>query len=116
MNRGAAFRIVRIVAAFFLGVSALRHVVLAIEGDPSVSRHWLFVALNLGLAALLVRWPRQALYATALLAIQQEYSHGTALLESMRGPGAFDFASLAVCLFFPALIAVLFAESRYSKR
>ncbi|MGH7330475.1 MAG: hypothetical protein ACREJX_19170 [Polyangiaceae bacterium] len=106
------FHYARWVAAAFLGVSAIRHVVLAIQGDPSVARHWLFVAVNFGLALLLVRWPRPALYATLLLSVQQEYSHGSALLESMRGPGPFDFASLAVCIFFPALLVLLTLERR----
>ena len=99
-----------------MGVSAARHAWLAIEGDPSVARHEVFVAINLGLAILLARWPRQALYGAALLSIQQMYSHGSALVASIRGPGPFDFSSLAVCLFFPTLIALLVTERRYSNR
>ncbi len=112
MNRPELFRLARVVAAIFLVVSGVRHVVLAVEGDPSVPRHWLFVGINLGLALLLVRWPKAALYATALLSIQQMASHGTALVRSIEAPGPVDVASLAVCLFFPALIAILVVERR----
>ena len=110
------FRGARLVAAIALIVSATRHVTLALQGDASVARHWLFVAINVGLAVLLVRWPRAALYATVILSLQQMYSHGTELFRSIEGPGPFDFASLAVCLFFPALIALLVLERRHSNR
>ena len=112
MTKARAIAIARFVAALFLGVSAIRHIVLAIQGDASVARHWLFVAINLGLAILLVRWPKTALYATAILSVQQLYSHGTELVKSIEGPGPFDYASLGVCLFFPALIVLLVMENR----
>jgi hypothetical protein len=106
------FRIVRAIAAALLAVSAIRHTWLALHGDESVPRHWLFVGINVGLAILLVRSRRWALPATLLLSIQQMWSHGTELVRSIHGPGPFDWSSLGVCVFFPVLIVVLALERR----
>lgn len=106
------YRAARFFAAALLCVTAANHARLAVAGEPSVARHWLFVDINLALAVVLVRFPRRALVATSLLMVQQMVSHGTDLVRSMRGPGPMDLASLAVCLFFPALVTVLALERR----
>lgn len=110
------YRRLRSVAALLLVVSATNHARLALAGDPSVPRHVLFVAINLALAVMLVRFPRYALVATSVLLLQQMTSHGSDLVRSMRGPGPLDLASLAVCLFFPALVTVLVLERRAARR
>lgn len=104
------FRAVRLVSAGALLLTAVRHVVLALRGDPGVARHWVFVGINVGLAALLVLRPRWAFFPALVLTFQQLWSHGQSLGESFNGSAPLDLPSLAVCLFFPTLVTVLFIE------
>jgi hypothetical protein len=105
-------RIARNVCAALLAVTAVNHARLAAQGAGNVTRHEVFVGLNLALAALLVARPRWALVPTALLSLQQLWSHGSDLLVSIRGPGPFDWASVGVLVFFPALLTLLVVERR----
>lgn len=105
-------RIGRILCAALLVVTAVNHARLAAQGAGNVARHELFVGLNLALAALLVARPRWALVPTAALSVQQLWSHGSDLLASARGPGPFDWASVGVLVFFPALLTLLVVERR----
>jgi hypothetical protein len=102
--------------AVLLAITAVNHGRLAAAGAGNVLRHEVFVGLNLGLAALLVLRPRWALVPTVLLSLQQLSSHGSDLLDSIRGPGPFDWASVGVLLFFPALITLLGFERRTASR
>ena len=105
-------RLARLTCAGLLVVAATSHARLAAAGGAHVLRHELFVGLNLALATLLVLRPRWALLPTALLSIQQLSSHGSDLVDSVRGPGPFDWASLGVLVFFPALLTLLVVERR----
>lgn len=102
----------RFACAALLALTALNHARLAAAGAGSVARHELFVGLNLALAALLLLRPRWALLPTVVLSAQQLFSHGSDLLASLRGPGPFDWASLGVLVFFPALVTLLVVERR----
>lgn len=102
----------RLVCAALLAITAANHARLAWAGAGNVARHELFVALNLGLALLLVLRPRWALVPAALLSLQQLSSHGSDLAFSLRGPGPVDWASVLVLLFFPALLTLLVVERR----
>ena len=103
----------RVLFALLLAVTAVNHARLAATGAPANStRHAVFVGLNLGLAGLLVARPGWALVPAALLAVQQLYSHGSDLLASVREPGPFDWASVGVLVFFPALLTLLVVERR----
>jgi hypothetical protein len=106
------FRVVRIVSALLLAGVAVLHVTQALAAGPSAARHWLFVGLNLGLAALLVWRHRWAFWPALALSIQQVASHGLELSDSFLGTVPLDWQSLAVCLFFPTLVTVLFIERR----
>jgi hypothetical protein len=106
------YRYSRIIAAALLVATALFHVVLAVRGDGSVVRHAVFVVINLGLAAVLVVRPRWAFFPALVLTFQQLWSHGEALSDSFVGSGKLDWVSLAVCLFFPTLVTILFMERR----
>src|SRR4051812_30338978 len=103
---------IRRLAASVLTLVAIRHVVLAITGQGDVVRHWVFVGINLGLAALLVLRPRWAFWASIAVGAQQMYSHGLDLSRSFLGSATLDWPSLAVCLFFPTLVTMLFIERR----
>jgi hypothetical protein len=83
---------------------------LAFAREGSVTRHWVFVLVNVALAALLVWRPRWAFYPALALTGQQLWSHGQTLSESFVGTAPLDWASLAVCLFFPTLVTILFIE------
>lgn len=109
-SRTGVYRAVRIASAALLVGTAVRHVVLAMRGDGDVMRHWLFVPINVALAALLVYRPRWAFYPALALAIQQTWSHGLDLSRSFLGTQPLDVISLAVCLFFPTLVTILFIE------
>jgi hypothetical protein len=102
----------RLVFAGLLAVTALNHARLAATGAGNVARHEVFVGLNLALAWLLVARPRWALLPAALLSVQQLYSHGSDLLRSIHEPGPFDWASVGVLVFFPALLTLLVVERR----
>lgn len=108
----ALFGRARLGFAALLGVTALNHARLAATGAGNVARHEVFVGLNLALAWLLVARPRWALLAAALLSVQQLYSHGSDLLASIHEPGPFDWASVGVLVFFPALLTLLVVERR----
>lgn len=104
------YRFIRIVSAAALVVTALRHVMLAVQAEGSVLRHWLFVVVNVALAALLVKKHRWAFWPTIALTVQQLYSHGLSLADSFNGSVPLDWVSLVVCLFFPTLATILFIE------
>ncbi|MBX3264808.1 MAG: hypothetical protein KIS78_26760 [Labilithrix sp.] len=110
MASPSTYRAVRAGAALLLVAAALRHAALAVGGDGDVARHWVFVPINAGLAALLVLRPRLAFWPAIALSIQQMASHGLALSRSFLGTVPLDWASLAVCLFFPTLVTILFIE------
>jgi hypothetical protein len=103
----------RLLFALLLTVTAVNHARLSATGaSANVTRHAVFVGLNLGLAWLLVARPSWALVPAALLAAQQLYSHGSDLLASLREPGPIDGASVGVLVFFPALLTLLVVERR----
>lgn len=108
----------RTAAAVLLALTAVNHARLAATGQGVVWRHALFAGIDLAAAALLVLWPRRALAPIALLAAQQMYSHGrdlVASIEAARAAGSsagFDWASLGVVLFFPAVVTLLVVERR----
>ena len=110
LSRGAPRA--RLVFAALLAITALNHGRLAAAGGANVTRHGVFVGLNLALAWLLVARPRWALLPAALLSVQQLYSHGSDLVRSTREPGPFDWASVGVLVFFPALLTLLVVERR----
>ena len=110
MSSSTLFRGCRFVAAVLLVLAAGYHVVQAIGGAGSVVRHWAFVPINAGLAALLVWRPRWAFWPASALTVQQMSSHGLDLARSFNGTTPLDWGSLAVCLFFPTLDTILFIE------
>jgi hypothetical protein len=101
---------IRLGAAVLLCGAAVWHAVLAARGGGSALGHGLFVALNLALAALLVLRPRWAYWPSIALGAHQMWSHGLDLSRSFLGDAPLDWASLAVCLFFPTLVTILFVE------
>jgi hypothetical protein len=109
MTALGAYRAVRIGSAIVLAGTAVRHAMLAASG-ASVGRHAIFIVINLALATLLVWRPRWAFYPTLALTVQQLYSHGLDLSQSFLGTAPLDKASLAVCLFFPTLVTLLYME------
>lgn len=108
----ALFSRARLAFAVLLAITALNHGRLAAAGGDHVTRHEVFVGLNLALAWLLVARPRWALLPAALLSVQQLYSHGSDLVRSVHEPGPFDWASVGVLVFFPALLTLLVVERR----
>lgn len=112
----SALRIARLAGVAAIIVAAANHGRLAAVGAGDVTRHEIFVGLDLALAVLLVVRPRWALAPTAVLTAQQIWSHGSDLLDSMQGPGPFDAVSALVVVFFPALLALLVVERRAHAR
>ena len=110
MSSSSLFRGVRIASAVVLAGAAVFHVVKAMAGQGDVLRHWMFVPINAAVAALLVWRPRWAFWPALALTIQQMASHGLDLSRSFLGTEPLDWVSLAVCLFFPTLVTVLFIE------
>ncbi len=110
MSSSNLFRATRIGSAMLLALAAGYHVMQAVAGEGSVARHWLFVPINAGLAALLVWKPRWAFWPALALTVQQMWSHGLDLSRSFLGTAPLDWVSLAVCLFFPTLVTILFIE------
>ena len=104
------YRVVRFVAAALLVFTAGFHVLRAAGGEGNVARHVVFVVVDLVLAALLLLRPRWAFYPALLLSVQQVYSHGLDLSQSFLGSAPLDKTSLAVCLFFPTLMTLLYME------
>lgn len=110
MTAAATYRAVRIVSALILVGTAVRHVILAAGGQGSVARHAVFLVLDVALAGLLVWRHRWSFYPALALAIQQVWSHGLDLSQSFLGTAPLDKISLAVCLFFPTLVTLLYME------
>ncbi len=95
-------RFARFALAALCAIVAVNHARLAFAGEPSVGRHWVFVGVNVLLGVLILLAPRAALAVAVPLTAQQAWSHGRALLASLDEP-PFDWASLGVLVFFPAL-------------
>ena len=110
MSSSSLSRAFRIASAVVLAAAAVFHITKAIAAQGDVPRHWLFVPINAGLAAVLVWRPRWAFWPALALTIQQMASHGLDLSRSFLGTEPLDWVSLAVCLFFPTLVTVLFME------
>lgn len=108
----SALRVARFVGVAAITVAAANHGRLAAGGVGDVARHELFAGLDLALAVLLAVKPRWALAPTAVMSAQQMWSHGSDLIDSMRGPGPIDVVSALVAVFFPALLALLAIERR----
>lgn len=102
----------RLLAAVLLVVAAINHGRLAAMGAENATRHAVFVGLNLVLAAAVAFFPRIALFLTVLMSLQQIPSHGGDLLRQTP----FDWASLGVVIFFPALILLLALDWRTARR
>jgi hypothetical protein len=105
-----AYRAARIGSALLLTGTAVWHATAVASGHGSTLRHAIFVAINLTVAVLLVWRPRWAFYPTLALTVQQLYSHGFDLSQSFLGTAPLDKVSLAVCLFFPTLVTLLYME------
>jgi len=105
-----ALRLARLVGAAAIVAAAFHHGRLAAAGVGDVTRHEVFVGLDLALAALLALRPRWALAPTIALTLQQSWSHGADLVASLQGPGPIDTSSALVIVFFPALVALLIVE------
>ena len=101
----------RRIAAVLLVVAAVNHGRLAAMGADHATRHAVFVGINLALAIAVAFSPRVALVLVVLVSIQQIPSHGGDLLRQTP----FDWASLGVILFFPALIVLLVLDVRRPK-
>ena len=110
-RRPAALWRARLIGATLIALAAAHHGRLAILGVGDVARHEVFVGLDLALATLVAVKPRWAIAPIALLSVQQSWSHGSDLVDSLRGPGPFDVVSALVIVFFPALLALLLATT-----
>jgi hypothetical protein len=105
------YRAARRIAAVLLVAVAVLHVVQAFAPNEPTVRHSVLVGVNTGLAALLVwRQGKWAFWPALVLSGQQMYSHGLDLSRSFTGAAPLDWASLAVCLFFPTIATILFIE------
>lgn len=117
MRRSGSAALFYALAAAFVATACF-HAAAALRPalDPSAPRwrHLLFVALNLGCAAGLVRRPRWFVWAFAALTAQQLHSHGGAFVASLRGPDPVDFLSLGVVVFMLVALALLVADRRGS--
>lgn len=107
-----ALRAVLFGFAALLVAAAVNHAVLAARGEGDVVRHEVFVGIDAAAAVLVAASPRWAVYPVALLAAQQALSHGGDLVASIQRGGPFDWASLGVLVFFPALVIALVIERR----
>jgi hypothetical protein len=105
-------RLARLVGAALVVVAAANHGRLAALGEGDVTRHGVFVGLDLAFAAILVVVPRWALVPAVAMTVQQVWSHGSDVVESVRGAGSFDWISTLVVVFFPALLVLLVVERR----
>jgi hypothetical protein len=113
----SATRALRALYVLLFVVASWTHASKALAGQGDVLRHEIFVAIDLGCAALLALRPRWALYAVALLALQQLPSHGGDFVESLTrhrdAPSEpIDWTSLGVLVFFAAVLVTLVVERR----
>jgi hypothetical protein len=94
---------------------AVHHVAAAVhpsaQDASSVTRHLVFVGINLFFAIAFVRRVRWVLFPAVILVAQQTYSHGSSFLEARR-EGLVDFESLAVLCFLPVVVVVSVALNR----
>ena len=102
----------RWLAALFLVFAAVNHGRLSAIGSANAGRHLVFVGINAVLALTVALFPRLALVLVVLVSFQQIPSHGGDLLRQTP----FDWASLGVVIFFPALILLLALETRRARR
>jgi hypothetical protein len=95
---------------------AVRHVLLATTGaSDGASRQWLFAVVNVGLAGVLVVRHRAGFWPALCLGILEVGTHGLDLSKSFLGSAPLDVPSLAVCLFYPTLVTILYLERADAK-
>lgn len=98
--------------AFAFVAAAATHVLAIARADPPVSRHALFVAINLATAAGVVLRPRGFAIAFAALTAQQLYSHGGAAIRAWRDEGRVDWPSVIVVVAMPVVLALLVRDRK----
>jgi hypothetical protein len=105
----------RVAAVLFMSAAAY-HAFGLVRPDLVVPsppwRHALFIAINAGLAAALVKRVRGLLLIILALTLQQLYSHGTYAWQVWATERRLDWASVVVLLGLPALLLAVAADDR----
>ncbi|MGZ3422605.1 MAG: hypothetical protein ACXWUG_00195 [Polyangiales bacterium] len=100
-------RIFVILAIGFAAAAAFHAVAMLVPIDTTPRwRHALFVAIDLALAALMVRRPPWFPWVFALLVMQQAYSHGTSLVAHAKA-GTVDVPSVVTLIALPIALVLL---------
>ncbi len=110
MDTRLVFRLV----ALGFGVAAAFHALAVFAPiDPSSPRwrHALFVAINVGIAAGMLRRPRWFAWVFGVLVAQQAWSHGRAFIASAQA-GSLDVNSIVVLIGLPIVLVVLLADRK----
>ena len=104
----ASFRAIRIATAVVLVGLAVWEAMLGAAGGGTL--HFVGAPAEVAVAALLVARPRWSFWPTLALTLQQMVTYGLRLALSFNGTAPLDKASLAICLFFPTLVTILYLE------
>ncbi|GAC1353080.1 MAG: hypothetical protein NVSMB1_22670 [Polyangiales bacterium] len=110
-------RLFQVLAVVF-AAAALWHagaIVVPLDPSSSAQRHALFVGINAGLAALMLRRPWWFPLLFAVLMMQQLWSHGHALVARAR-EGRVDVLSMAVILALPIVLVLLVRDAKRRKK
>jgi hypothetical protein len=105
-----SFRAIRIASAVVIVGLAIREAMFGASGGGPV--HLAVAPFEVVVAAALVWKPlrRPAFWAALALTVQQMATYGLRLAVSFNGTASLDKVSLAICLFFPTLVTVLYLE------
>jgi hypothetical protein len=74
--------------------------------------HFLFVLVNLALAAMVLRRPRWFIPVFVLYMVQQYVEHLPRLIDLWREQHRFDWAGFAALVFVPFVFALLLRDAR----
>jgi hypothetical protein len=113
MTPRARGRLFVIFAIAFAGAAAFHAVAMVTAVEPSSARwrHALFVAIDVALAALVIRRPPWFPWVFALLLVQQAWSHGTSLVAHAQA-GTVDVLSLVTLIALPVVLVLLVVDAR----
>ena len=87
-----------------------------LAGTDPTWRHALFLGINAALAVLIVLRPRWLPVLLAVLAAQQLWSHGRALVDAWKLEHRVDWASVVVVVGIPFALAIVVHDARAARR
>jgi hypothetical protein len=103
----------RIFAFLFLAAAAFHFINLFFRiNEAPLSRHLLFILINMVCAAGFIKRPKYFIYVFSVLLIQQYYSHGSYLIRLWQEENKIHWISIGVLITMSAGMFLLMQDAR----